>query len=175
MNALTLDELHTRLHAKFPAFISEEPLDKDGPFIPASEHEEFARFLKEELGFTLYVSVIGSHWPAPPSPEPEEGADEEAEPILPPEDTFEVATVLRQPVPGGAVFWWRVKLKATEAIPTLTYIFAGADWQEREQFDLVGVIFSNHPDLRRLMMPEDWEGHPLRKEYAIDTPHSPWR
>ena len=86
-----------------------------------------------------------------------------------------MATVLRQPVPNGLAFWWRVQIGPKESIPSLTAIFAGADWQEREQYDLVGVVFSNHPDLRRLMMPEDWDGHPLRKEYAIDTPHSPWR
>ena len=70
---------------------------------------------------------------------------------------------------------WRVKLGADGTIATLFPLFAGADWQEREQFDLVGVQFSGHPDLRRLMLPDDWEGHPLRKEYAIDTPHPPWR
>ena len=64
--------------------------------------------------------------------------------------------------------------------------FPGADlfrlipWADRLlegilEFDLVGVQFSGHPDLRRLMLPDDWEGHPLRKEYAIDTPHPPWR
>ena len=43
------------------------------------------------------------------------------------------------------------------------------------QFDLVGTIFEGHPDLRRIMMPEDWPGHPLRRDYAIDTAHFPWR
>ena len=51
----------------------------------------------------------------------------------------------------------------------------GADWQEREQYDLVGVRFDGHPDLRRLMLSEDWQGHPLRKDYAIDTKVHPWR
>ena len=60
-------------------------------------------------------------------------------------------------------------------VPRLYPLFAGADWQEREQYDLVGVIFEGHPDLRRLMMPEDWDGHPLRKDYAIDTRVAPWR
>ncbi|MSP92691.1 MAG: NADH-quinone oxidoreductase subunit C, partial [Myxococcales bacterium] len=46
---------------------------------------------------------------------------------------------------------------------------------EREQYDLVGVRFGGHPDLRRLMMDEDWPGHPLRKDYAIETSHAPWR
>jgi NADH-quinone oxidoreductase subunit C len=168
MSALSREELHARLAEKFPEFLTTDELDPNGPIVPVHEHEDFARYLKEELGFTLYVSVIASHWPAPPKTEDDADTDE-------PDETFEVATVLRQPVPGGAVFWWRVELGAKESIPSLTYLFAGADWQEREQYDLVGVTFSNHPDLRRLMMPEDWDGHPLRKEYAIDTPHSPWR
>ena len=51
------------------------------------------------------------------------------------------------------------------ALPTLADLWANADWNEREVFDLFGVVFHNHPDLRRLMMPEDWIGHPLRKDY----------
>lgn len=168
MTALTREQLHARLAEKFPEFIATEELDPNGPMVPVDEHTDVARFLKEELGFTLYVSVVASHWPAPP-PTEEDPEDEE------PEESFEVATVLRQPVPNGLVFWWRVELGAKESIPSLTTIFVGADWQEREQYDLLGVVFANHPDLRRLMMPEDWDGHPLRKEYAIDTPHSPWR
>ena len=51
------------------------------------------------------------------------------------------------------------------SISTVSHIWANADWNEREVFDLFGVHFHGHPDLRRLMMPEDWEGHPLRKDY----------
>ncbi len=55
-------------------------------------------------------------------------------------------------------------------IDSITNIFKGADWHERECFDLFGITFSNHPDLRRILLPEDWEGYPLRKDYPIEGP-----
>lgn len=61
-----------------------------------------------------------------------------------------------------------VKVKTNReqpSVPSVTPIWAGANWNEREVFDLLGIDFPGHPDLRRIMMPDDWVGHPLRKDY----------
>ena len=51
------------------------------------------------------------------------------------------------------------------SVPTVSHLWRTADWHEREAFDLVGIHFDNHPDLRRILLPTDWNGHPLRKDY----------
>ena len=55
--------------------------------------------------------------------------------------------------------------RATPHVPSVAAVWPTADWMEREQFDLLGVIFDGHPDLRRLLMPDDWVGHPMRKDF----------
>ncbi|WP_299817779.1 NADH-quinone oxidoreductase subunit C [uncultured Pontibacter sp.] len=53
------------------------------------------------------------------------------------------------------------------AVPTLSHIWRTADWHEREIFDLLGIYFTDHPDMRRILCAADWEGHPLRKDYKL--------
>src|ERR1700704_2155261 len=74
----------------------------------------------------------------------------------------------------------RVRLKARvdseggEGIESVTGVWPSADWPEREVYDLFGVTFRNHPDLRRILLPPDWEGHPLRKDYALEFVENQW-
>ena len=66
----------------------------------------------------------------------------------------------------------RIRAEVSEddcTIDSVAGIWAGADWHERECFDLMGVKFKGHPDLRRILLPEDWEGHPLRKDYPVKS------
>jgi NADH-quinone oxidoreductase subunit C len=72
----------------------------------------------------------------------------------------------------------RVRLKAAttdaEGVGSVTGVWPTANWMEREVYDLFGVPFAGHPDLRRLLLPEDWEGHPLRKDYPLEAMENSW-
>jgi NADH-quinone oxidoreductase subunit C len=122
--------------------------------VPLESWVEAARFAKATLGCRYFNWLTAVDWK-------EQGFE-----ILARLDNLEarVALTLRTRVGSAAT-----------PCPTLTGVFRGADWMERECYDMFGVRFDGHPDLRRILLADDWEGFPLRKDYAVDTPHAPYR
>jgi NADH-quinone oxidoreductase subunit C len=59
-------------------------------------------------------------------------------------------------------------------IDSVMPVWQGVNWHEREAYDMYGIVFKGHPDLRRVLMPEDWDGHPLRKDYPVKGPEKEW-
>src|SRR5580704_13480724 len=110
-------------------------------------------FLKYDLGFVRLSTITAVDW-------------------YPDEPRFEVVYHLHSLDRNE-----RLRLKCRlaggdEEIDSVTVVWRGADWFERETFDLFGVRFRNHPDPRRIMLPDDWEGHPLRKDYSVMGPRA---
>lgn len=135
------------------------------PLVPVEHHRTVAERLKAR-GFRQYVSVISTHWIP--------GTDRKGKLAEAPEH-YETTVVLRTVGPGSRTATWAVRTEPGTPVSSLATLFAGADWQEREQWDLVGVVFSDHPDLRRLMMPENYAQHPLRRDLSANLPFAPWR
>ncbi len=89
------------------------------------------------------------------------------DPIAP--ERFEVVTVFRNFTTCEEL---RLRVQVPEADPvvrSICHLYPGAEAMEREAWDLFGISFEGHPDLTRILMPEDWEGHPLRKDYGLGT------
>jgi NADH/F420H2 dehydrogenase subunit C len=72
----------------------------------------------------------------------------------------------------------RLRVKAyvgeSESIESVVPLWIGADWMEREAFDMFGIRFDHHPNLKRILLPDEWDGHPLRKDYSILKQDQKW-
>jgi NADH-quinone oxidoreductase subunit C len=122
--------------------------------VPRDRWVEAARVAKQELGCNFFAFLTAIDWK-------NEGLD-----VVTRLENLDVpfSVTLRTRLPND-----------DDTCPSLTPLYRGADWMEREAFDMFGIRFDGHPDLRRILLPDDWQGHPLRKSYDIDTPYPPYR
>ena len=127
------------------AFRGEETL-----YVDPAKLVEIGRRLKEspEFAYLYLVDITATHW-------------------LERDYEYEVAYLLYS-FKHNSLLRLKVRPAAGGAVPTVTGVWRTADWHEREEWDKVGVVFTGHPNLRRILLPEDWEGHPLRKDYPVE-------
>ena len=152
--SLTQDRVEQRLRERFP----EGPIDRQsGPavrdvtfYLPADRLVEVCTFLRDdpELQFAL-LSWVG-------------GVD-----LLPREPRFEVVYHLLS-VAHNLRFVLKVSVPDREPrVPTVTGVWPTANWHERETYDFYGIVFDGHPDLTRILLPDEWQGWPLRKDSPL--------
>jgi NADH-quinone oxidoreductase subunit C len=125
-------------------------------FVGREEVEAVARALRDtpELGFALLAELTAvDYWPRAPR--------------------YELVYILVS-IANRQRLRMKVRVPNDEAhVATVAGIWPAANWLEREVWDLFGIAFDGHPDPRRLLMPEDWEGHPLRKDYPVQIHMTP--
>jgi NADH-quinone oxidoreductase subunit C len=145
------DTVFTSLADAFPMVEFEQVLDppQDVALVPAEAYTEFIAAAKT-AGFNVFSDLCGVDY-------------------LRRDPRFEVVVNL---VSHSHARRLRIRVGvagSNPALPSITSIFPGANFYEREAFDLFGIVFGDHPDLTRIVLPDEWEGHPLRKDYSVGS------
>ncbi len=166
---MTPSDLVSLLGAEFPGKIKSKNLDALDPFVVIEPEDllNIGRFLKEDarLSFELLNCISGVDYLEPDAKKaPKAGFEPHTEVVyhfssFTHRHRFVVKIILPR--------WKDNKPGELPEVPSVTELWATADWHEREVYDLSGVNFIGHPDLRRILLSEDWEGHPLRKDYEF--------
>ncbi len=147
----TLLDYVEQLRSENAGWVSDvkEALGEVTVVVPAASIVDVCKFLRSKHGFDMLADLCGG----------DRGPEEDPR--------FEVNYHLFSTTHHSR-FRLKVLLSEDEPkVPTVTGIWKTADWHERETFDLVGVIFEGHPDLRRILLPSDFDGHALRKDYPL--------
>ena len=120
--------------------------------VPATDLLDVARFLRDtpETAFDFCSDVTASDWPTRPQ-------------------RFDVIYCLYS-TPHRKRVRLKVRAAESEPVPSVSGIWPAANWLEREVYDLFGVNFTGHPNRKRILMPDDWQGHPQRKDYPLEGP-----
>jgi len=147
----TLKDLAEYIAAAGGAAVDSWTIERDELTITvaATDIVPLLRLLRDDarFGFVNLTDICGVDWPSR-------------------ENRFDVVYHLLSPRQNARV---RVKIMTDETspVPSVTSVFAGADWFEREVYDLYGVLFTDHPDLRRILTDYGFDGHPLRKDFPL--------
>jgi len=117
--------------------------------VPRELLRETAEFCRTDLGFNFLADATSlDRFPAEPR--------------------FELSYHLTS-IPNKTKIRLRTRVSGADpTVDSMVPVWPGADWLEREIFDLMGIRFNGHPDLRRILLPDDWEGHPLRRDYPTE-------
>lgn len=164
---MTAAEIAAVLEEKFPGQIKSKKLEALDPFlvIEAAAIVDVCRFLRDDdrLDFSLLNCISGVDYLEPdPKKAPKAGFDPHTEVVYHLSSfTRRHRIVLKVILPR----WKDDKPGQLPELSSVTSIWRAADWHEREVYDLSGVWFNGHPELTRILLAEDWEGHPLRKDY----------
>jgi NADH-quinone oxidoreductase subunit C len=150
------NELVQRLKARFGDAIREASLDRKQAIvlIAVEKLREISRYCRDDEKFDMLTDLTAVDWPKR-------------------EKRFDVVLNLYSFARNE-----RLRLKAhageTEPAPSVCEIWPAANWMERECYDMFGIVFDGHPDLKRILLPDEWQGHPLRKDYDILTQDTAW-
>jgi NADH:ubiquinone oxidoreductase subunit C len=146
---LVASQVAGALQRLVPEVAAEPHLGGVEVFVPTEQLEAAARVLRDDLGFDYLSMVTAVDWP----------------------DDLEVVYLvysLTQHPSVGVYLKTRVPRDPVSDCPTLTTIWPGADFQERETYDLMGINFVGHPDMTRILTEDNFPGHPLRKDFTIE-------
>ncbi|NBO91244.1 MAG: NADH-quinone oxidoreductase subunit C [Planctomycetia bacterium] len=166
---MTASEIVSLLEQQFGPKIQSKALDAINPFVvvAAADLVEVVSYLKSEscLGFDFLHNISGVDYLEPdPKKAPKAGFTPHLEVVYHFQSfhhrhRFVVKVILPR--------WKDDQPGQLPQVPTLSGLYGSADWHEREVYDLLGIDFAGHPNLTRILLSEDWEGHPLRKDYEF--------
>ena len=150
------NEFVKRFRAKFGGSLLEATEDRKQAILTVDRARlaEMAMHLRDEEKFDMLADLTAVDWPKR-------------------EKRFDVVLDLYSFAKNERL---RLKVHAADAeeVPSVVSVWPAANWQEREVFDMFGIIFSGHPDLKRILLPDEWQGYPLRKDYDILQQDTAW-
>jgi NADH-quinone oxidoreductase subunit C len=150
------NELVQRLKARFGDAVREATLDRKQAIVlvEAGKLREISRHCHDDEKFDMLVDLTAVDWPKR-------------------DKRFDIVLNLYSFAKNE-----RLRLKAhageNEHVPSVCEIWPAANWLERECYDMFGIVFDGHPDLKRILLPDEWQGHPLRKDYDILKQDEAW-